>query len=379
MTDDKFAKLKQEVNSKAIEYARHGPSLQLREEIWLRLWEMRPSLFHAKAVCGYLRIPPSGQYEKGEEFLTEVFLETIPRVLDSYAKVVAATPEPVPFLQYFNSSFFRRVCEAYSGLQNATPHDSIVVLGPAVQAYQEPREDMPILGASLKQGAVHRVLGRVFAEGQDWVKTELKSHGRTVYVRKAEVRCQGVALIEDIDGAFDLEAPERTDDRIMADSLYESYILRLLSLAGQLYAKNASQNGKGLTRAYCFRLFYTETLLDKLKRIYDVTGDVRNAHEREALSVAELELLDYLLIGICRCFPSIAVTPLHSYRDFTYLNNGSAEEIRLPPPNAVYAHFLKNVKGVDRKLGTITPSLSKYRTEFMTQYDLICSMGEVGR
>lgn len=379
MTHDEFTKRTQEVNSKALAYARHGPSLQLREEIWLNLWEMRRNLFQAKAVCGYLCAPPSGQYETGEEFLTEVFLEIFPRVLNSYAKAAAADPEPVPFLRYFNRSFFRKVCEAYSGLRDAMPHDSIVVPEPAVQAYQEPREDMPIPNISLKQGAVHRVLGQVFAGGQEWIKTELKRHGRTVYVRKAEVQCQGGALVGNIDDIFDLEAPGRTDDQIMTASLYESYILHMLSLAGQLYAKNASQDRKGLTRGCCFRLFYTETLLEKLKRIYDVTGDVRNAHEREALSAAELELLDYLLTEICRSFPSLAVTPLHAYRDFAYLNNGSAEEIRLPAPNAVYAHFLRDVKGIDRKLDAITPSLSKYRTEFKTQYDLICGAGAADR
>ena len=55
MTQDKFDTLVQEINSKATEYVRQQKNIRLREEIWLSLWEMRPVLFHAKAIRGYIK------------------------------------------------------------------------------------------------------------------------------------------------------------------------------------------------------------------------------------------------------------------------------------------------------------------------------------
>ena len=86
MTQDKFDALVQEVNSKAKEYVRQQKNIRLREEIWLSLWEMRPVLFHAQAIRGYMNCSPSSLYETGEEFLTEVFSDAIPQILGSYAK-----------------------------------------------------------------------------------------------------------------------------------------------------------------------------------------------------------------------------------------------------------------------------------------------------
>lgn len=65
----------------------------------------------------------------------------------------------------------------------------------------------------------------------------------------------------------------------LLSDLYDDYILSLLSLVGQLYARTQARDRQGLTRKYGFCLLYTEKLLNKLKQIYDATGDVRTAHE----------------------------------------------------------------------------------------------------
>jgi len=375
MTKDEFAALEQEVNNKAIEYAQYGNSVRLREQIWLSLWEMRHVLFRAKAIRGYMNFPPSSLYETGEEFLTETFLESIPQVLDSYAKEYADGSEPSPFMKHFNICFFRRVYDAYSNIQDNTLHDYIVVRKSTVQVYQQPRKDAVIPDTFLKQGMVRRTLG---AE-EEWIKTKLKRHGRTIYVRKADVEFCNKATLVDMDSIVEPEVPGNPDDGIMLSDIYEDYILTLLSLVEQFYSRTQAKNNTGLSRQYCFRLLYTETLLDKLKRIYDAVGNVQTAREQEALSVAEVELLDYLLTDACRTFTSIAVTPLHAQRDFKYLNTDSAKEISLPAASIIYAHFLVDIKGINRKLSSIPPSISKYRADFKEQYDFICNVDAICR
>lgn len=160
----------------------------------------------------------------------------------------------------------------------------------------------------------------------------------------------------------------------MISDTHDDYILSLLSLAGQLYARTQARRNKGFCKEYCFQLLYTEKLLDKLKKIYDTIGDipVRAAHERRAISVAETDLLDYLLTDICRTFSAIAATPLRTKRDFAYLKKDSDEEITFPVDGIIYVHFLIDIKGLDRKPDSIPPSISKYRKEFNEQYALFC-------
>lgn len=236
----------------------------------------------------------------------------------------------------------------------------------------QPREDTVIPNAFLKQGMVRRILGRISDEDQSWVKTKLKKHGRTIYVHEADVECYDGASLVDISDIAEPEASERPDERITLISIYEDYILNLLSLVEQFYSRTQTRSNIGLSRKYCFKLLYTETVIDKLKQIYDTLGDVHTIHEQNALAVAENELLDYLLTDICRTFTSIALTPLHAYRDYEYLHTNSSEEIAIPVANIIYAHFLVDIKGINRKLDSVAPSLSKYRQEFNRQYKLIC-------
>ena len=372
MTREEFDARKQKINRQAAEYAGRGRDLRLREQIWLSLWEIHPVLFAAQSIRDFRRFPPSSLYETGVEFLTEVFSESIPQVLDSYAEKNADVPDPSPFLPFFEICFARKVYDAYSNILDHMPHESLFVREPAVQVYQEPREDSLIPGVSLRQGMARRILGRVFDGKQTWLKTQLKTHGRTVYVQEEDVECRDKFSQVDLDDIAEPEASGQPDDRIMLSDLYDDYILSLLSLAGQLYARTQARDRQGLTRKYGFRLLYTEKLLDKLKQIYDATGDVRTAHEQEALSVAEIDLLDYLLTDICRTFSAIAATPLCARRDFAYLNTDSAEKIRIPVDYIIYAHFLTDIKGIDRKPDSIPPSMSKFRTEFNEQYALFC-------
>lgn len=304
--------------------------------------------------------------------MTEVFSESVPSALDSYAGKYADTPNPPPFLKFFNVCFFRKVYDTYSNILDNMPHDSLAIREPAVRVYQGPKEDTLIPNVFLKQGMIRRVLGRISDGQQVWIKTKLKTHGRTVYVREGDVECQDKASTVDIDSIKEQNAPENPEDQIILSDTYEDYILSLLSLAGQLYARTQAQNNKGLTKKYGFRLLYTEKLLDKLKQIYSDIGDVRTVHEREALAVAETDLLDYLLMDICRTFSAIAVTPLHSKRDFAYLNTDSAEKIKIPVDYIIYAHFLIDIKDFERKLDSVAPSLSRYRAEFNKQYALFC-------
>ena len=379
MTQDKFDTLVQEVNSKAKEYVRQQKNIRLREEIWLSLWEMRPVLFHAKAIRGYINFSPSSLYETGEEFLTEVFLEAIPQILGSYARENSDKSEISPFMHYFNIRFFRKVYDAYSDILDKTPHNYLVVCKPAIQVYLQPREDTVIPNAFLKQGMVRRILGRISDEDQSWVKTKLKKHGRTIYVHEADVECHDGASLVDINDIAEPEAPERPDERITLIGIYEDYILNLLSLVEQFYSRTQTRSNIGLSRKYCFKLLYTETVIAKLKQIYDVLGDVHTIHEKDALAVAESELLDYLLTDICRSFTSLALNTLHTYRDYEYLHSNSSEEIAIPVANIIYAHFLVDIKGINRKLDSVAPSLSKYRQEFEKQYELICNTEAIDR
>lgn len=379
----KFAQLEQAVNKKAAEYARQGGGIQLREEVWLALWEMRSTLFCAKAVRGYRSFSPSALYETGEEFLEEVLLEAIPQLLEGYAKEQGGAPAPPPFMKYFNACFPRKVYDAYSKIQDNSPHAFLVVRAREARVYQEPREGALIPGDSLKKGMVRRILGRVSDGKEEWIKTKQRLHGRTVYVRGAEVECCEKVAPADIDSigenVDDPDLSQQPGGRMMLSGIYEEYILALLSLVEQLYARAPAQGGKGLSRRYCFQLLYTETLLDKLKGIYDAIGDVRATHEREALSVAETGLLDYLLTKECRTFSSIAVTPLHSQRHFTYLHTASTQPVRIPVASIIYAHFLVDIQGIHRKLDSIPPSISKYRAEFNRQYALLCGADQVRR
>lgn len=373
MTKDEFAALEQKVNAQAIEYVQQGKSIRIREQIWLSLWEMRSILFGTKKIRGYRNFPPSSLYETGEEFLTEVFLKSVPQALDSYAKTNADMPQPRPFMKYFEVCFVGKVYDAYGNIQDNALHDFIVVREPTVQVYQEPREDALIPGTFLRRGMERRILGQISDGKQDWIKTKIKNHGQTVYVKKAEVECCDRASVVNMDDVAEPEAPGRPDDQIMLSNIYEEYILTLLSLVEQLYSRTQAPSDNGLNKKYCFKLLYTETLLDKIKQIYDAIGDVRTAREKDAISVAEAELLDYLLTREkCRTFPSIAVTPLHAKKDFKYLKTESPEEIRIPVANIIYAHFLLDIKGIGRKLDSVPPSISKYRAEFNQQYAKIC-------
>ncbi len=377
MTCEVFPASKQTIDELATEYVKHGQSIVTREKIWLLLWEMRQMLFRAKAIRGYMNFAPSGQYETGQEFLEEILLDAIPQALDSYSDTYGDALDPPPFMNYFNSYYFRKVYSSYSDIQNRMPHDYIIVQKSAIPVYLEPREDAVISDACLKEKMKRRILGRVSDGGQTWIKTKMKEHGTTVYVRKVDVECYDKASLVDIDSVAEQGSPKRVDEGVMASDTYENYILTLLSLVEQLYSRTHSQSDRGLSRKYCFKLLYTETLLDKLKKIYDAIGDVRATHEQDALSVTESDLLNYLLTRECHSFTSIAVTPMRAKRDYDYLHSDSAEEIQLPAANIIYTHFLLDVKGIDRKPESIAPSFSKYRSEFQRQYDLICGVGTV--
>lgn len=398
MTKDEFDALERKVNAQAVEYATRGPDIRLREEIWLSLWEMHPTLFSAKRIRIFRNSPPSSLYETGREFLTEVFLDAIPQVLDSYARENADTPESLPFMQFFNACFLRKVHDAYSNIQDNMPHDAIVVRKLAVQVYQQPRENAIIPNIFLKEGMIRRVLGRESDGKQMWIKTQLKTHGRTVYVREAEVEFWDKASTVDIDSIAEQKASEEPEDWIMISDTHDDYILSLLSLAGQLYARTQARCNKGFSKKYGFQLLYTEKLLVYLKRIYEAFGEflVRTPHEGEALSVAETDLLDYLLTDTCRTFSTIASTPLHTKRDFPYLNSDSDEEIEIFDKKdkgkkkakknqeegaekkengiaaIIYVHFLTDIKGIQGKPDSLTVALSRHRTNFNKLYAQLC-------
>lgn len=376
--DDNFEESKRKVNKLAIEYMKRGRSIGLRAEIWLLLWNMRSRLFSAEKIRKYMNYPPSSLYETAEEFLTEVFLKSIPQLLDNYAKKNIDVSENFTFMQYFNAGFERKICETFSHIQDRIPHDYIVVQKPVIQVFLEPKEDAVIPNKSLKQGMERRILGEEFDGKQTWIKTQTQEHGETVYVRKTDVECYDKAALVDITTS-EPEAPDQPDSGIILSEIYEDFILRLLSLAEQLYSRNQAQNPNGLNKKYCFRLLYTEKLIDKLREIQKVIDDIKSVREKEAFSVVEVDLLDYLLISTCRTFSSIANTPLHARRDFAYLNTDSAKEISIPVASIIYAHFLVDVKGIDRKLDSIAPSLSNYRKEFNQQYSLFCGKGKIGR
>lgn len=404
---EEFDALERKVNAKAAEYALRGPDIRLREEIWLSLWEMHPTLFSAERIRGFRYFSPSSLYETGTEFLTEVFLDAVPKILDSYAKEYDADAS-LPFMRFFNACFIRKVFDAYSDILDKTPHDAIVIREPAVQVYRQPREDAPIPDTFLKKGMERRVLGRESDGKQTWIKTKLKTHGQTVYVREKDVECQDKASIVDIDFITEQKALEEPDEPIMFSDTYDDYILSLLSLAEQLYSKTQIERGKGFNRQYGFQLLYTEKLLIHLKRIYEAFGEflVRTPHEEEALFVAETDFLDYLLTDTCRTFSAIASTPLHAKRDFPYLDSDSEEEIEIFEKEdkgkkkaekkifekedkgekkaeknekgiaaIIYVHFLTDIKGIQGKPGSLTAALSRHRTNFNKLYVQLCEPG----
>jgi len=65
MTREKFDALKQEINKQAAEYVAHGKDIRLREQIWLLLWEISPTLFSLPKISGFRRFSPSSLYENG--------------------------------------------------------------------------------------------------------------------------------------------------------------------------------------------------------------------------------------------------------------------------------------------------------------------------
>lgn len=370
MTKDEFNDLKQKVNKLALEYAQNGKSIRLREQIWLSLWKMRNKLFGAESICSYRKLALSGLYD-AEEFLEEVLKLSIPEILDDYAK--AEFFHNYTFMQYFDKCFLRKIRDTYRDIQDKIPYDYIVVQKPTIHVYKDSKEDAVIPGKFLKQGMKRRILEKKPDGAQTWIKTQMKEHGKTVYVREEDVDYHKVSLVnlDDENNNVEPAASGQIDEQIICSEIYEDYIMTLLSLIEQLYSRNQLQKPKGLSKQYCFKLLYTETVIDKLKQIYDVIDDVKTAHEQEVLSVAEIDLMDYLLKSTCRTFISIVKTPLRAYRDFAYLNIDNTEEIPFPIANIIYAHFLVDIKGIDRKLDTLAPSLSKYRTEFNQLYSSI--------
>ena len=388
---EEFDTLKQEVNKQAAEYVTCGRDIRLREQIWLLLWEAGPNLFTAKHIRKFGYCPPSSLYETGEEFLAEVLSESIPEILDSYVKKYADAPGSLPFMQFFNACFIRKVRNAYVKIQRNMPQDTIIVRNPVVQVYQKAQEDTLVPDTFLIEGMVRPILGQESDGKQTWIKIEFKEHGRTVYVREKDVECRGKASIVTWDSITEPEEPVGTKPGLGISDTFDDCILSLLTLVEKLYVGAQVKRGKGFSKRYGFQLLYTEKLLGWLKRIYEEYGEfpVRiPQHEQEAISVAETDFLDYLLTDTCRTFSTIAVTPLHTKQHFRYLNSDSDEEIVIFEEDdednkgkkkekekgiagIIYVHFLMDIKRINRTPKSITASLSDFRTEFNQQYALL--------
>lgn len=375
MGKEEFIAKTKEIDSLAMQYEDDRGNLQLREQIWILLWEIRRGLFRSREVRGYLSCPPSGMYESGEEFLTEVFLNTVPKLLNTYrrkGRQEGEAADAYTFMQYFNYCFPRDVKKALADLQDGRGY--IVVKAPSVSVFREAREDAVLPDACLKYGMERRIISRVSTGAGEWIKTELSTHGRIVFVREADVDVHEWAAFSDIDDEPAIMSSNRSDGELEADETYEAYILNLLTLAQRLYGGAGSWKEGGFTKRNCFKLLYTEKLLDDLKKVYDATGKVGSRHERDSLSAAETEFMDYLLTDICRDFPSIAITPFHACRDFIYLKQDENKEIQPPFPAAVYVQFLVVEKELSMTFESIKSSLSRNRQKFKEQYAIFCQV-----
>lgn len=371
MGKEEFIIKTEEIDSLAMQYEDDRGNLQLRERIWLLLWDIRKVLFRSKKIRGYLSYPPSGMYESGEEFLTEVFLNTVPKLLNTYrrkGRQEGETADVYTFMQYFNYCFPREVKKALADLQDGWGY--LVVKAPSVPVFREAREDAVLPDTCLKCGMERRIIGRVSVGAGEWIKTELSAHGRIVFVREADVDVHEWAAFSDIDDEPAILSSNRSDGELEADETYEAYILNLLTLAQRLYGGAGRWMEGGFTKRNCFKLLYTEKLLDDLKKVYDTRGKVDSRHERDSLSAAETEFMDCVLTDICRDFPSIAITPFHACRDFTCLKQDGNKEIQPPFPAAVYAQFLVMEKELSMTLESVKSSLSRNRKTFKEQYDL---------
>lgn len=106
----------------------------------------------------------------------------------------------------FEICFARKVYDAYGNILDHMPHEFLFRPEARHAGISGAPEDSLIPGVSLRQGMVRRILGRASDGKQTWLKTQLKTHGRTVYVREEDVECRDKFFRVDLDDIAEPEA-----------------------------------------------------------------------------------------------------------------------------------------------------------------------------
>lgn len=102
MTQERLMKKEAVIEELVKDFLRNRNDFNTVQRIWIALWEIRFTIFYSKRTRGYLNFSPSPIHASGEEFLTDVFNESFPKILKSYRpRDATGEDEGSKFIPYF--------------------------------------------------------------------------------------------------------------------------------------------------------------------------------------------------------------------------------------------------------------------------------------
>lgn len=386
------------INSLAEQYVK-SINVDVRIKLWSKLWDVSDFIFYTKSNRPYRDFCADGKYEPGE-FLNEVFFESFDDILKSYVNI-ANTPgfskDDYPFLKHFNTAFPVKVHQAYDNQLNSMPHDFIIA-NQDTFLYAFPSEEYK-LSSVLKAGARRRVknheicVGTLFSRKihgeickvcttEKWYEIYQSSHMKSAFVKANDVNFYDKVFVgpvpENDDGdSMDLPDTPMQFEEFYDNELFEKYVLVLLTLLQKLFQKKseAKANAVGIqfSKYDCFQLFFTESLADNLKKI-DGIMSLDSIRERDSIQAADVLFLDFILMGICRNFRSIARTPFRSNKQFGCTCRKREEELTLPVPYDLFGMYFRKVRGLDISQDSLRPRMSACWSEYSKLYQLLSNI-----
>lgn len=311
------------------------------------------------------------------DLYTSIYTNAVMRSLKGY------DPDKGDFLHYFNTVY--SFCEKQAYIDKFDDKSYIVsYIVPTVseiRAYGEPNENSAV-SRNLTKNRRYRVYDIVRAgeNGEHiWFKLKLSTNSssskETAYIHDAPQiqyhRFSSESLYyEDDDGNEEIKpVPDNTasaDDRILGREDLEALIgagfSAFLEFHKKTTASASSTDTSGHLTVYdCYRMFYTEDLIDNLHQHGD---NYYPPYPRETLvmRLADKRWMDYLMTEHCRGFRKIIETPRHNYDH--YLHNGNNEEISLPPEIAIRGRYIREHLHIKRDESSLKVSITKHRKSY---------------
>ena len=150
-----------------------------------------------------------------------------------------------------------------------------------------------------------------------------------------------------------------------------------MTLLQKLFQKKseAKANTVGIqfSKYDCFQLFFTESLADNLKKI-DGIMSLDSIRERDSIQAADVKFLDFILMGICRNFRSIARTPFRPNKQFGCTCRKREEELTLPVPYDLFGMYFRKVRGLAISQDSLRPRMSACWSEYSKLYQLLSNI-----